>query len=67
MNWSTVLQCSDVDNAWCLFKSLFLEGVDKIAPYKEIRIKQRTEPWVNDDVLEAIRIRNRKEIQSKQG
>jgi len=60
MNWSTVLLCSDVDKAWYLFKSMFLETIDKIAPYKEIRIKQRTEPWVNDDILEAIRLRNRK-------
>ena len=60
MDWSNVLQCKDVNEAWCSFKHRFLEVVDKVAPYKEIRIKQRTEPWVNDDILEAIRARNRK-------
>ena len=47
MDWSNVLQCIDVDRAWCSFKGMFLEAVDEVAPCKEIRIKQRTEPWVN--------------------
>ena len=40
MDWPNVLQCKDVDEAWCSFKRMFLEMVDKVAPYKEIRIKQ---------------------------
>ena len=60
MDWPNVLQCKDVDEAWCSFKRMFLEMVDKVAPYKEIRIKQRTEPWINDDILKAIQARNRK-------
>ena len=33
---------------------LFLGEVDELAPIKEIRIKQRTEPKMNADILELI-------------
>ncbi len=49
-----MLQCNDVDKA-CFFKCMFLEA----APFKVVRVKQRTEPWINDDILEAIRLRNK--------
>ena len=39
-------------------KSFFLSILDKIAPFKEIRIKQRTEPWINADILDLIRLRD---------
>ncbi len=39
---------------------MFLEAVDNLAQFKVVRIKQRTEPWINDDILEAIRLRNKK-------
>ncbi len=59
-NWSAVLQCNDVDKACFIFKCMFLEAVDNLAPFKVVRVKQRTEPWINDDILEAIRLRNKK-------
>lgn len=59
-NWSGVLQCKEVDKAWCLCKGMFLEVVDKVAPFKVVRVKQRTESWINDDILKAIRMRNKK-------
>lgn len=60
MDWSAVLNCENVNESWGIFKSMFLEVIDKVAPFKETRIKQRSEPWVNDDILEAIRDRNKK-------
>ncbi len=36
----------------------FFEVLSKVAPYKEIRIKQRTEPWMKDSILKAIKERN---------
>lgn len=29
-----------------------------MAPIKEIRVKQRTEPWISADILECIQIRD---------
>ncbi len=39
---------------------MFLEAVDNLAPFKVVRVKQRTEPWINYDIHEAIRLRNKK-------
>ena len=32
--------------------------LDSVAPIKEIRVKQRTEPWISADILECIKIRD---------
>ena len=45
--------------AWNMFKDYFLGVVDELAPVKEIRIKQRTEPWMNADILELITLRDK--------
>ena len=43
----------------CLFlhKIIFLNVLDNIAPVKQIRLKQRTEPWLTAEILELIKIR----------
>ena len=28
--------------------------VNNISPVKEVRIKQRTAPWINDEILQSI-------------
>ena len=55
---SPVFNCAEVDKAWVYFKSLFLVAVDTLAPVKNIRIKVRTEPWINADILKAIKKTN---------
>ena len=32
--------------------------IDNFAPVKQLRIKQRTEPWVDSDILQAIKDRD---------
>ncbi len=39
---------------------MLLEAVDNLSPFKVVRVKPRTEPWINDDILENIRLRNKK-------
>ena len=56
-DWSGVY-CSNVDQAWRTFKSIFCKILDSVAPIKEIRLKSRTEPWINNDILEDIRCRD---------
>ena len=34
-----VIICENVNNAWCIFKSLFLDVLDKIAPVNQDRLK----------------------------
>ena len=54
MQWSTVLECLDVVEAWSIFKTMFTQVMDDVAPEKEIRLKCRTEPWMNNEILELI-------------
>ncbi len=55
---SGVSNFNDVEKVWKVFKSHFLFAVDSIAPFKTIRIKQRTEPRMSEDILKVIRLRN---------
>ena len=59
IDWSVVLTCQDVNDAWDIFKSIFTGILDEIAPYKEVRIKGRTEPWMTSDILDLIRNRDK--------
>lgn len=56
-DWSGVF-CSDVDRAWCEFKNVFSSIIDQISPIKEVRLKIRTEPWMNSEILDLIRLRD---------
>ena len=56
-DWSSVY-CSDVNQSWSNFKTIFLQILDTVAPIKEVRLKHRTEPWINNEILENIRYRD---------
>ena len=56
INWFKVI--NDVDVAWSNFKDLFMSVVDKIAPLKEKRLKQRSEPWITSELLDDIKARD---------
>lgn len=57
-NWSTVYNSKEVNNAWSSFCSIFTGVLDSVAPIKEVRIKQRSEPWMTNDILVNIRERD---------
>ena len=48
----------NADLAWVSFKSSFLSALDKIAPYKTIRIKQITQPWMSTEIIKLINLRD---------
>ena len=58
-DWSVVMLCDNVVDAWNCFKNIFLSVIDNLAPVKEIRIKQRTEPWITLDILTSISERDK--------
>ena len=37
---------------------MFMSVVDKIAPLKEKRLKQRSEPWITSELLDDIKARD---------
>ena len=53
-SWTLVTNCNDVDLAWSRFTEIFTNILNQVAPFKQIRIKTRTEPWMNKDILEII-------------
>ena len=53
-----MLDCLDVNQAWKSFRSAFTGVLDSVAPLKEIRIKQNSEPWMTQEILENIRERD---------
>ena len=58
-NWESCFVSDNVNDAWLVFKNIFTETLYAVAPVKEIRIKQRTEPWINADILEQIQLRDK--------
>ena len=57
-NWNNVYFAINVDVALDSFIPIFHDILDKIAPYRDIRIKTKTEPWMNADLLAGIRHQN---------
>ena len=59
-DWNIVKQeRQDPDRALEIFNTMFIQSIDEICPEKDIRVKGRTEPWIDADILEAIRERDR--------
>lgn len=58
IDWSSLLLCRNVNEAWEKFRSLFHSVLDNVAPYRDIKIRQQTEPWMTSDILENIRKRD---------
>ena len=54
IEWLAVLQSTNINEAWERFKTIFTQVVDDVAPEKEIRIKGRSEAWINSEIRELI-------------
>ena len=57
-DWSPVLFSINVDDALGKFATIFHGILDKIAPVRELRVRQKSEPWMNSDILSCIKKRN---------
>lgn len=58
-NWESCFYATDVENAWTGFSDIFMPILNSISPVKEVRLKQRTEPWLDSELLELMRVRDR--------
>ena len=56
--WEKCFFASNINDAWFNYREICMNILDSVAPIKEIRIKQRTEPWISADILECIQIRD---------
>ena len=59
VDWSSVICSDNVIEAWENFKSIFMSAIDNIAPMKEVLIKQRTQPWITNEILQCIKNRDK--------
>merc|ERR1712106_562909 len=58
--WNTVIQeKEDVEVALEIFNTMFMQSINEICPEKEIKIKSNTEPWIDAEILETMRERDR--------
>jgi hypothetical protein len=58
MQIGQIYWCRNVNYAWRIFQEIFMSILNDIAPLtKEIKIKQKTEPWITSEILDQIRER----------
>ena len=58
IDWTNVVECNQVEIACNGFISKFTGALDQIAPSKQIRIKQRTQPRMSSEILDLINQRD---------
>ena len=58
VDWSPVYLSQNVDLSLESFIGLIMPVIDKVAPERHVRIKQKTEPWMNPSILADIRRRD---------
>ncbi len=56
--WNLIYSKTDANDAWTTFNTIITEIMDEVAPMKEIRIKNRTDPWINSELLHHIEHRD---------
>ena len=52
VNWDNVLSCHNVQKVWYLFENLVMSVINKIAPYRQCRVKFRTQTWMCNEIYE---------------
>ena len=58
--WSRVKEeKEDSGIALEIFNTMFIKSIDEICPEKEIRVKGWTESWIDEEILEAMREKDR--------
>lgn len=59
INWDRLGLIPDVELAWDFFYSEVLQIIDKHAPWKIIKVKGQHLPWVNGDLINLFKQRDR--------
>ena len=58
INWFQVTDIEDVNKVRALFHNLFIKVLNSVAPIKQVRLKQRSEPWMDGHILDLINQRD---------
>ena len=54
LDWLPVVNCSDVNEAWSNFRTMFLTVLNSVSPEKTVRLKHRSEAWLTDVIIQNI-------------
>ncbi len=57
-DWATVYNAQTTDEAWDNLHLILIKTVNKYAPLKERRIPAQNVPWIDDNVLSSMRLRD---------
>ena len=58
INWFQVTDIGDVNKVRALFHNLLIKVLNRVAPIKQVRLKQRPEPWMDGHILGLINQRD---------
>ena len=58
-DWSTVASATSVDDAWCAWKTIFLDVINKFIPSKLVGRVKRKQPWISPALEKVIREKHR--------
>ena len=57
--WENVLNCHDVNDAWSIWHSTFMSIINHHAPMKSKRIRGNALPWLDGEIIQLMRQRDR--------
>ena len=59
VNFANYSEFDDVNNAFVDFSDKLIQVVERIAPYREFRVKGHTEDWFDCEIMEVIKCRDK--------
>ena len=65
LQWESVYRAENANNAYSCFEKDLLKEIDKHAMLRRKRIKKKESPWINDDIVQLIRDRNKLKQKAK--
>ena len=65
ISWDDVIAETDVDKAYELWSVKFNAVLNKHAPIKKRRVKQKDTPWMNSEIMHKMRERDKMKVEAK--
>jgi len=56
--WPEISKCTNVNEAWDCWKTVFTAVLEKHAPTRKIRVRNRQSPWINKNIKTEMHIRD---------
>ena len=59
ISWDDVLCVNEAEEAYNVWATKFIDLLDNYAPIKKKRVRHRKSPWMNKNILDSMRKRDR--------